>query len=129
MTGFAWVAAGLVVATGLQLLARLVQHVSADHRPPGRLIELSRRQRPTIQPLDLDVLESMVSDGLLSDSHLDRNLLPFLDRLAAGSPGPAVTIGRPGRRQRSRWLADAIDQLEASWGVADEAAASTRRRR
>lgn len=116
MIALAWVAAVLVVLGGLQLLGRLIQGTTTDHRPPGPLIELTSRRRPTIQPLDVDVLESLVGDGLLSDSHLERNLLPLLQQMAADSPGPRVVIDRPGRR-RSRWLEETLTELEASWGL------------
>ncbi|MDA3040515.1 MAG: hypothetical protein O3C27_13500 [Actinomycetota bacterium] len=107
----------LVIAIGVQVLARYVQRFGTDHRQPGPLIELRRMQLPTLQPADFEELEGIVSDGLVSDSHLDRQLLPLLRRLGATAPGGALAIERPGRRGRAAWLDDSLTRLERAWGL------------
>lgn len=107
----------LLLAFGVQVLARYVQHLGTDLRSPGPLVELRRTSVPTIQPADFDRLEGIVADGLLSDAHLDRRLLPLLRDLAQRSPGEPVIVERPRRRGRGSWLDQTLTDLEASWDV------------
>jgi hypothetical protein len=110
-------AALLLMALGAQVLARYVQRYGTDLQSPGPLVELRRARLPTIQPADFDRIEGIVSDGLLSDSHLDRQLLPLLRDLARRAPGEPVRIERPGRRGRAGWLDETLTDLEAAWGI------------
>ena len=71
-------AAVVVFGIAIQSLARYVQRFGTDLRSPGPLIELRRTHVPTVQPADFDRLEGIVGDALVSDSHLDRQLLPLL---------------------------------------------------
>lgn len=120
----ALVVAFLVIAFGTQVLARYVQRHGTDLRGSGPLVELRRTEVPTIQPADFDKLEALVSDGLLSDSHLNRDLLPFLRNLAAQAPKGPVTIETPGRLGRNAWLSRTLDDLEAAWEVSTPEAQS-----
>lgn len=113
----ALVVAFLVIAFGTQVLARYVQRYGTDLRGSGPLVELRRTEVPTIQPADFDKLEALVSDGLLSDSYLNRDLLPFLRHLAVEAPKGPVAIETPGRLGRNAWLGRTLDDLEAAWGV------------
>lgn len=121
MTELAVAVAVLLSAAALQMLARLVQARSTDLRSPGPLIDVRHHRQPTVRPLDFDQLEGVVADGLGSDTHMARNLLPLLDGLAAAAPGE-VTVKRPGRLGKGRWLADTLDDLERAWGISDRLA-------
>lgn len=107
----------LCIAFGIQVLARYVQRHGTDLRSPGPLIELRRTEVPTIQPADFDRLEGLVSDGLTSESYLNRELLPLLRSLAAEAPRHSMTIETPGRLGRAAWLSRTLDELEAAWGI------------
>ncbi len=111
------IVAVLVLGFGTQVLARYVQRFGTDLRSAGPLVELRRAEVPTIQPADMDRLEGMVADGLLSDSHLRRDLLPLLQDLAADATRGPVTIEAPSRLGRANWLARTLDDLEDGWGI------------
>lgn len=113
----ALVVAFLTVTFGTQVLARYVQRHGTDLRGSGPLVELRRSEVPTIQPADFDKLEALVSDGLLSDSYLQRDLLPFLRHLGAEAPKGPVAIETPGRLGRAAWLSRTLDDLELAWEV------------
>ncbi len=107
----------LLVALGVQVLARYVQRFGTDLRPPGPLVELRRTHLPTLQPADFEQLEGLVADGLVSDAHLDRQLLPMLRELGTNAPGGPVAVERPSRRGRAAWLDETITRLEQAWGL------------
>ncbi len=106
----------ILVALGVQVLARYLQRFGTDLRRPGPLVELRRTYLPTLQPADFEHLEGLVADGLVSDAHLDRQLLPLLRELGSNAPGGAVAVERPGRRGRAAWLDDTLTRLEDAWG-------------
>ena len=107
----------LLIPLGVQVLARYVQRFGTDLRPPGPLVELRRTHLPTLQPADFEQTEGLVTDGLVSDSHLDRQLLPLLRDLGATAPGGPVAIERPARRGRAAWLDETLSRLEQAWGL------------
>lgn len=109
----------LTVGFGTQVLARYVQRHGTDLRTSGPLVELRRTEVPTIQPADFDRLEGLVTDGLLSDAYLNRDLLPMLRRLASDAPHGSVAIETPGRLGRPAWLARTLDELETAWSIDD----------
>ena len=109
--------ASLVIAMGVQVLARFVQRHGTDLRAAGPLVELRRTHVPTIQPADFDRLEGIVADGLLSDAHFDRHLFPLLVDLASRAPGGSYPLVRPGRRGRAFWLERTLTELESAWGI------------
>lgn len=111
------VIAFLLIAFGTQVLARYVQRFGTDLRGSGPLVELKRTEVPTIQPADFDKLEALVSDGLLSDSYLQRELLPLLRGLALEAPKGPVVIETPGRLGRGAWLGRTLEELEAAWEI------------
>ncbi len=110
-------AAVVLFGIGIQSLARYVQRFGTDLRSPGPLIELRRTHVPTVQPADFDRLEGIVSDALVSDSHLDRQLLPLLRELGQHAPLGTVTIERPARRGRAGWLDQTLTELEQAWEI------------
>lgn len=107
----------LTVGFGTQVLARYVQRHGTDLRSAGPLVELRMTEIPTIQPADFDRLEGLVSDGLLSDAYMTRELLPLLRSLAAEAPKGDVQIEPPSRLGRNAWLVRTLDELEAVWGI------------
>ena len=110
-------AAVLAIGFGTQVLARYVQRHGTDLRSAGPLVELRRTEVPTIQPADFDRLEGLVSDGLLSDSYMSRELLPLLRSLGAAAPKGPVSIETPKRLGRSAWLVRTLEELEAAWAI------------
>ncbi|MFT7597189.1 MAG: hypothetical protein ACI8TP_000107 [Acidimicrobiales bacterium] len=111
------IVAVLAVAFGTQVLARYVQRHGTDLRSAGPLLDLRRTEVPTIQPADFDELEGLVSDGLVSDAYMSRELLPLLRSLAAEAPKGAIVIEAPGRLGRSAWLNRTLEELEAGWEI------------
>lgn len=107
----------LTIGFGTQVLARYVQRHGTDLRSSGPLVELRRTEVPTIQPADFDRLEGLVSDGLLSDAYMSRELLPLLRSLGADAPKGPVTIETPGRLGRNAWLVRTLEELETAWAV------------
>jgi len=106
-----------ILAFGTQVIARYVQRFGTDLRSAGALVELHRSEVPTIQPADIDRLEGVVSDGLLSESHLRRDLLPMLESLGARAPRGAVSIESPGRLGKAAWLSRTLEELEDAWSI------------
>ena len=99
-------------------LSRVVQTFQVDARKPGPLVERSGRREPVARPPELEKAERLVTDAMASDVTAAGELRPVLADLARRAPGPGLSIPEPGRDRR-RWLADQLTELERAWGLDD----------
>lgn len=114
------IVAGLIVAAvallfQIQLLAQYLQRFNTDLRSAGPLVEIRPAAVPSIQPPDLDRLERLVADALVSDTYVDRELVPLLEQLRETAPTEVPELERPSRMGRSAWLNRSLDSLEWAW--------------
>ena len=119
------VAAVVFVAFGIQVTARQIQRFPFDTRRPGALIDISRESTWVVNPVELEQLNSIVTESFSSEAVARTKLWPLLDELAHDAPlSIRPTTGSAGsrtgaRRARSRQLDERLDELERAWGLSD----------
>lgn len=117
------VVAALFVAFAVQVTARQLQRYPVDSRPPGLLIDVTRRTSFVVRPAELDQLHAIVSESLASDAVARTRLWPLLAELERDAPRPVGPVpgeaGSPAgrRRGRSRQLEQRLWELERAWGL------------
>lgn len=114
------VAAVGLVAFGIQVSARQIQHVPVDSRSPGSLIETSRSHRFTVRPSELEHLRSLVTESLASEAVAVAKLRPLLARLEAEAPNPrrpVAALESARRRPQMHWLEQELAELEQQWDL------------
>lgn len=119
------VVAVVVVAFGVQVAARQLQRFPVDTRFPGALVDISRKTSWVVRPVELEHLNSIVTESLSSEAVARSKLQPLLDELGEAAPrrlskSRAAEARRlAGRRARSRRLEERLDELEHAWGLTD----------
>jgi len=106
----------LAVGLGIQTLTRVIQHHHADSRSPGPLIDRPEKRLPIVRPTELEVNEQLVDDAISSEAAARHNLAPLFADLAAHSPEQSSPVPMP-RRDRRRWVAESLAELERAWGL------------
>lgn len=119
----------VVVAIGLQIIARQLQRYPAYSSRADPLIEVTRSKSVNARPAELHQLVGVIAKSLLSDASERAELQPILDELHNTGPGsPASTgdsntrrRGLKSRGKRARRIEEAIAELESDWGLDQEA--------
>jgi len=114
------VASVVIIVVGIQVSARQIQQFPVDGRGAGTLLATSRERTFTLQPIELERLQAVVSESLSSETVARAKLWPLLDELERSAPS-ATTTSLPkqgqGRRSRTKHLEARLAALEARWGL------------
>jgi hypothetical protein len=97
-------------------LSRVVHTLQLDARSPGPMVDHPERRLPMLRPPALEAVERLVVDAVASDVVASRQLQPLLGQLGRTAPGGRVVVPPPGRDRR-RWLAEAVAELEVAWDL------------
>ncbi len=120
------VVAAIAIAFAVQVSARQLQRFPVDSRFPGALVDITRRTSWVVRPVELEHLNSVVTESLSSEAVARSKLQPMLDELADAAPRrlskakPGEASRLAGRRARSRRLEERLDDLERAWGIGED---------
>lgn len=105
-----------LVSAGLAL-SRVVQALQFDARRPGAIIDRPEQRTPMAVPLELEIMERLVTDAIASEATAAKQLHPVLAELGRDAPGGRLNVPSPPGRDRRRWIVATLPELERAWGI------------
>ncbi len=107
----------VALALGGLALSGLIRRLQVDARRPGALVDRPDQRAAMVRTPELEMMERLVADSITSAATAQRELGPLLAELGRQAPGGRVAVEPAPNRDRRRWIAESIADLERGWGL------------